>query len=96
MHEGLISIGKMAKINHVSINTLRFYENMGLLTPIYIDEDTGYRYYDMKQNARLDLIGYMKELGMNLKEIKELLDKKRSYSIEAILIKKQRSIERDG
>lgn len=27
MHEGLISIGKMAKINHVSINTLRLYDN---------------------------------------------------------------------
>lgn len=48
MHEGLISIGKMAKINHVSINTLRLYDKWGLLTPIYIDEDTGYRYYDMK------------------------------------------------
>ena len=94
MHEGLISIGKMAKINHVSINTLRLYDKWGLLTPIYIDEDTGYRYYDMKQNARLDLIGYMKELGMNLKEIKELLDKEDPTLIEAILIKKQRSIEK--
>ena len=95
MHEGLISIGKMAKINHVSINTLRLYDKWGLLTPIYIDEDTGYRYYDMKQNARLDLIGYMKELGMNLKEIKELLDKEDPTLIEAILIKKQRSIEKE-
>ena len=95
MHEGLISIGKMAKINHVSINTLRLYDKWGLLTPIYIDEDTGYRYYDMKQNERLDLIGYMKELGMNLKEIKELLDKEDPTLIEAILIKKQRSIEKE-
>ena len=41
MHEGLISIGKMAKINHVCINTLRLYDKWGLLTPIYNDEDTG-------------------------------------------------------
>ena len=95
MHKGLISIGKMAKINHVSINTLRLYDKWGLLTPMYIDEETGYRYYDMKQNARLDLIGYMKELGMNLKEIKELLDKEDPTLIEAILIKKQRTIEQE-
>ena len=32
---------------------------------------THYRYYDIKQNARFDMIQYMKELGMELKEIKE-------------------------
>ncbi len=42
---------------------------MGLLKPCYVDEQTHYRYYDIKQNARLDMIQYMKELGMELKEI---------------------------
>ena len=45
---------------------------MGLLKPCYVDEQTHYRYYDIKQNARLDMIQYMKELGMELKEIKEI------------------------
>lgn len=36
-------------------------------------EQTHYRYYDIKQNACLDMIQYMKELGMELKEIKEIL-----------------------
>ena len=35
-------------------------------------EQTHYRYYDIKQNACLDMIQYMKELGMELKEIKEI------------------------
>lgn len=34
-----------------------------------MDEQTHYRYHDIKQNARLDMIQYMKELGMELKEI---------------------------
>ena len=34
-----------------------------------MDEQTHYRYYDIKQNACLDMIQYMKELGMELKEI---------------------------
>ena len=37
-----------------------------------MDEQTHCRYYDIKQNARLDMIQYMKELGMELKEIKEI------------------------
>ena len=45
---------------------------MGLLKPCYVDEQTHYRYYEIKQNARLDMIQYMKELGMELREIKEI------------------------
>ena len=37
-----------------------------------MDEQTHYRYYDIKQNTCLDMIQYMKELGMELKEIKEI------------------------
>ncbi len=47
----------------------------------------------MCQNARLDLITYMKELGMSLKEIKELLDQEDLNLIEAVLIKKRQAID---
>ena len=67
-----ISIGEMAKMNRTTVPTLRLYDSMKLLTPCYVDEKTHYRYYDIKQNARLDMIQYMKELGMELKEIKEI------------------------
>ena len=93
--EELLSIGDMAKINHVTVNTLRLYDKWGLLKPAYINHETNYRYYDVKQNARLDLIAYMKELGMNLKEIKELLDKEDLNLIEAILIKKKAAIDQE-
>lgn len=90
--EKYISIGKMAKINHISVNTLRLYDKWGLLTPEYVDTENNYRYYSMRQNARLDLITYMKELGMSLKEIKEILDQEDLNLIEAILIKKDRAL----
>ena len=51
-----ISIGEMAKINRTTVPTLRLYDSMGLLTPNYTDEETHYRYYDIKQNARFDMI----------------------------------------
>lgn len=64
--EGLLSIGRMAAINHITIPTLRLYDQMGLLSPRYTDPETGYRYYDIRQTSRLDMIAYMKELGMSL------------------------------
>ena len=81
---GYISIGEMAKMNRTTVPTLRLYDSMNLLTPCYVDEKTCYRYYDIKQNARLDMIQYMKELGMELKEIKSILDRKDLDLIEDV------------
>lgn len=65
-----MSIGQMANLNHISEQTLRLYDREGLLSPLHRDEKTGYRYYDIRQSAQLDMIQYMKALGMPLKEIK--------------------------
>ena len=92
MNNDYLSIGEMAKMNHITVTTLRLYDELDLLKPVYVNPETNYRYYDIKQNARLDLIQYMKELQMNLKEIKELLDKEDINLIEAILIKKKQQL----
>ena len=68
------TIGKMAKLNNVSEQTLRLYDKIGLFKPAYVDEKNGYRLYDIGQSARLDIIQYLKNLGMTLKEIKEVFD----------------------
>lgn len=64
-----MTIGQMAKLNHISEQALRLYDREGLLSPLYRDEKNGYRYYDIRQSAQLDTIQYMKALGMPLKEI---------------------------
>ena len=92
MKEGLLSIGKMAKLNHISIPTLRLYDENGLLKPRCIDPETGYRYYDITQNARLDMIAYMKELGMSLAEIGEALGREDITLIEELLAQKNEQI----
>lgn len=65
-----MTIGEMAKINHITEQTLRLYDREELFSPVYRDENTGYRYYDIRQSAQLDMIRYMKALGMPLKEIR--------------------------
>ena len=74
-NRGLLSIGKMAKVNRVTIATLRLYDEMGLLRPSYIDTETGYRYYDIRQTSRLDFIRYMRELGLSLSDMHEAVDR---------------------
>jgi len=92
MKEKLLSIGKMALMNRVSISTLRLYDEKGLLKPRYVDSDTGYRYYSMEQNARLDMIAYMKELSMSLSEIAQVLQKEDLALIEELLARKNEQI----
>lgn len=92
MRKVLLSIGKMAKMNHVTIPTLRLYDEKGLLKPRCIDPESGYRYYDIYQNARLEMIIYMKELGFSLSEIAEVLQKEDINLIEDILSRKNEQI----
>ena len=92
MREALLSIGKMAALNRMSVSTLRLYDEKGLLKPCYTDPRTGYRYYDINQNARLDMIVYMKELGMSLAEIAQVLQKEDISLIEEILSRKNEQL----
>ncbi|WP_066369112.1 MerR family DNA-binding transcriptional regulator [Neobacillus fumarioli] len=48
MHNKL-SIGEMAKLRKVTVETLRHYDKIGLLKPYYVDPNTGYRYYSTYQ-----------------------------------------------
>lgn len=49
----LLRIGEVAKMYHMSVGTLRHYEQMGLLQPEYTDPATGYRYYSVRQFEQL-------------------------------------------
>ncbi|MCM1991271.1 MerR family transcriptional regulator [Oceanirhabdus seepicola] len=89
-----LSIGQMSKLNGVSKQTLRMYDRIDLLKPMYVDKNSGYRFYDIKQSARIDIIQYMKSLGMQLKEIKLSLDKKSVTTIEEILMQQSEQIDK--
>ncbi len=48
MKNNRLSIGQMAKLNHTTLATLRLYDRMGLLSPAYVNPETGYRFYDVR------------------------------------------------
>ncbi|MCH4886497.1 MerR family transcriptional regulator [Acidaminobacter sp. JC074] len=90
-----LSIGKMAKLNQVTVQTLRHYDKMGLLKPVIVDEISNYRYYTIDQCARLDMIQYMKCLGMSLEAIKNQLDAKNIKDLDDILSNQEKWIEEE-
>ncbi len=88
-----LTIGQMAKLNQISQQTLRLYDKKGLLSPCKRGDDNRYRYYDIKQSAVLDMIQYMKSLGMNLRDIKTQLDNKDLDYLGNVLHQKQQQIQ---
>lgn len=65
-------IGEIAKICHVSQKALRLYERKGLLKPAVVNDETGYRFYDSENIKTVEKIKNLKEIGMSLKQIKEI------------------------
>jgi DNA-binding transcriptional MerR regulator/effector-binding domain-containing protein len=89
-----ISIGTMAKINGISEQTLRLYDKIKLFQPSKINPETGYRYYNIKQCAQLDMIQYMKALGMNLTQIRECFEEKDLTRLRQILELQRINVEK--
>lgn len=67
-------ISEFAKLRDVNINSLRYYEKLGLLRPAYIDEKTNYRYYLPEQVSVLNKIILCVQLGIPLKEMVDMID----------------------
>lgn len=88
-----LTIGKLAREAGVNIQTIRYYERLGLLTPterkktIYLQP--GYRLYDQEALDRLRFIRHAKELGFTLKEINELLNLRIGSAMDCDTIRKQ-------
>lgn len=71
----VLTTGEFAQLNCVSRKALRIYHEMGLLVPEYVDEETGYRYYTVRQSSVLDMITQLREIGFSLSEMKEIMDR---------------------
>jgi DNA-binding transcriptional MerR regulator len=90
----MFRIGEFAQIAQVSSRQLRFYDELGLLKPVRIDQQTGYRYYSVRQLPRLNSILALKELGLSLEQIASLLDSEVSPNeLRGMLMMKRAHIE---
>lgn len=69
----LFSIGQAASVSGVSTKTLRYYESLGLIMPKKVSDENGYRYYDKETLLLIPVIKYYRQVGLDLKRIKELI-----------------------
>ena len=69
----MLKIGEFSKLSRVSIRMLRHYDTIGLLKPMAIHPETGYRYYGEEQLPVAGRIAALKEMGFRLSEIAEIL-----------------------
>ena len=76
----MIKIGDFSKLARVSIKALRYYDEIGLLKPVKVDQFTSYRYYETSQLPRLTRIIALKDMGLSLEEIARLLEEDVSIS----------------
>jgi DNA-binding transcriptional MerR regulator len=67
------SIGEFSRMSRLTVKALRFYHEQGLLEPVRIDQETGYRYYDDSRLSRARAITWLRSLEFTVQEIKDLL-----------------------
>lgn len=67
----MLTIGKLAKQCHINVETIRYYQRIGLLR--IPQTSTGYRYYNHQDVETLSFIQKAKDAGLQLREIQELL-----------------------
>lgn len=71
--EGYLTIGEISKLTGVPISTLRYYDSEGIISPLYKDKKSNYRYYSEMQIPILRIIFYLKRLGFSNDSIKSHL-----------------------
>ena len=84
-----LSISEMARRTGVSVRTLHYYDQIGLLHPSMVSEQNGYRFYGGEDMAKMQQILFYRELEFSLKEIKNILSHPEYNRTQALIQQKQ-------
>jgi len=87
----LFTIGELSKISRISVKTLRYYDQIDLLKPSFIDPENHYRYYSWNHIFTISIIKELKLFEFSISEIKELL--KRDDLDRIVLLYRQKKAE---
>ena len=83
-------IGEFSELSKTTIKTLRYYEKERLLIPAYVDEETGYRFYETSQFPELAKIISLRQIGLSINNIKSILN---GSELEQILKLRKQELE---
>ena len=89
----LIAIGHFAKTTGLSRSTLRFYDEIGLLCPAFVDPETNYRYYRRGQTVQAEQIRLLRALEVPLNDIQCVFDAESPATLQDLTARQRRSVE---
>ncbi len=87
------TIQEVAKLNNISIDSLRYYERIGLLTPSR--GNNRYRYYSLDDLVLLNIIKEFRSLNFSFPQIKEMLDNRTLANTQSLLIEELSLVEEE-
>ena len=73
MPASLLSIGDFSRATHLSVKTLRYYHQEGVLEPLQVDEGSGYRRYSVEQIPTAQVIHRFRDLGMPVEDVRRVI-----------------------
>lgn len=88
----MYKIGEFSKLGRVTVKTLRYYDESGILKPKYVDKWTNYRYYAGEQLIELQKIVSFRQAGLTLDEICDIMS---GNDTQKILLKRQNDLEKE-
>lgn len=88
----MLSISQFSKISHITTKALRYYDGIDLLKPAQVNQENGYRYYDIAQLRTVLFIQKLKEYECSLEEIKWALENQKD--LKPLIEKKKIEIEK--
>lgn len=91
----MFKIGDFSKLTNLTVRALRHYEEVGLLTPAHIDDETNYRYYSAEQLSIVNKIKMLQQIGLPLKLIKEVIDSDDLSTLEYYYKKREKEIKEE-
>ena len=91
--ENLVPIGRFSKICRLSVSSLRYYDELGLLRPALVDPDTSYRYYLLSQVRVAETIRLLRALDMPLDDVRRFLAEDDPAATRELLNRHQRRME---
>ena len=87
------SIGQLAQLFDIPVATLRYYDEIGLLTPARVNPHSHYRYYGTPQFERLSTIKYLRALGLPLATIADFFAARELSKLTSMLTTQQQQVE---
>jgi DNA-binding transcriptional MerR regulator len=85
--------GEFAEMTELSKETLRYYADIKLLVPVYVDPNSGYKYYDNNSFLTARLLFYLRKFDFSIQEMKQVIHERSLDELEQILLEKKEKLK---